>query len=289
MSTEWVFLNGTFVPYEQAMLPIEDRGLIFGDGIYEVVQFYRGKAFRMEDHLARLKASAGALRIPLPLRDEELVQAAAELARRNGLESSDSILYLQVTRGVARRSHAFPPDPKPSVFMTMRPSRPVSAEQRQAGVAAITLEDRRWTRCNIKSIALLGSVLAKQEAQDAGCYEAILYRDGYITEGSSTNVFLVMDGVLYTHPEGPYILSGITRQVTLELAEELNIPVRLQGVAREQLEEVSEVFITGTTTEILPVTRIDGRPVGSGRPGPLTRQLWQAFEGLLQRHARDGA
>src|SRR5690606_18497201 len=126
---------------------------------------------------------------------------------------------------------------------------------------AITLEDRRWTRCNIKSTALLGSVLAKQEALDAGCYEAILYRDGYITEGSSTNVFLVLDGILYTHPEGPYILSGITRQVTLELADALQIPVRLQGVPRERLGDVSEVFITGSNTEILAVTRLDGRPV----------------------------
>lgn len=278
---EIVYLNGQFVPYEEAHTHVEDRGNLFADGVYEVIRFYAGRPFEMDAHLARLERSAEAIRLPLPWTRDELSAAAGELLERNGLK--EATLYLQVTRGVARRNHLFPSQAEPTSFMIARSVQAIDPETRRRGVSCISLEDVRWKMCHVKSLALLPNVLAKQKARDAGAFEAILVRDGIVTEASASNVFAVSGKRLLTHPEGPFILSGITRKVVLELAERLRISVHEAPITLSELKEADEVFLTSTTIEVLPVTRIDGSPVGRGVPGPISLDLQEAFE---QRKAR---
>lgn len=280
---EWVYLNGSFLPYEEAHLSVEDRGFLFADGIYEVIAFVKGWAFRMEDHLERLRRSAEAIRLPLPRPLEDLEAAASALIARNGLEAVDATVYLEVTRGAARRDHAFPAHTEPTLLMLARPIRPLDPALREQGVPVITVPDTRWHWCHVKSIGLLPNVLAKQQAVDAGAHEAIFVRDGRVTEASSANLFAVFDGVLWTHPADQWILPGITRKVVLELAARLQVPVREEAFSVERLYEADELFITGTVSRVLPVVSVDGRTIGSGRPGPITRRLEEALNREMER------
>ncbi len=274
-----VYLNGRFVPYEQALVHVEDRGYVFADGIYEVIRFYGGKPLEGPGHFARLARSAAGIRLTLPPA-AELTAAALETVSRN--DAGDGALYLQVTRGVAPRKHPFPENTAPAVYMIARPVSRPAPDMVERGVACITIPDIRWQRCNIKSIALLPNVLAKQQAAEAGAYEAIFARDGAATEGSSSNVFAVRRGELWTHPESERILSGITRDVVLRLARHSGVPVREEPVPAAELAAADEIFITSTINEVMPVTRLDGRMVGDGRPGSVTMRLWEAFGRLVQ-------
>lgn len=277
-----LYYNGQFVERSTVHIDIEDRGYQFGDGIYEVIRVYHGKPFYLKEHLTRFFRSAKELHISLPFTKEEIHHSLLQLVQKNGLDHGN--IYIQATRGVAPRNHAFPSDTKAiTLAYTISSARPLEALQQ--GVQVITAEDIRWLRCDIKSLNLLGAVLAKQKAVDANCFEAILIRDQVVTEGSSTNVFFVKEEKLYTHPANQHILHGITREIVLELARQLNIPVVFQALPEDDLAEVEECFLTGTTTEVCPVVEIDGKPVGSGKPGPITRKLQQAFEKEIGRLA----
>ncbi|WP_068142087.1 D-amino acid aminotransferase [Limnochorda pilosa] len=274
---EWVYLNGEFKPYDEACLSVEDRGFLFADGIYEVIYVHRGRAFRMEDHLARLQRSAAAVRLELPRPAADLEAAAGALTARNGLEAEEATVYLELTRGSAPRQHAFPAQPRPTLLMIARKAHRPEPEKLERGVSVITVPDERWHWCHVKSVGLLPNVLAKQQAVESGAFEAVFVRDGRVTEGSSTNLFAVFDGVLWTHPADRWILGGVTRSVVLELAGRLEITVREEAVEASRLGRADELFLTGTTTTVLPVVRVDGRAVGSGEPGPLTRRLQEAY------------
>lgn len=278
---EIVFVDGQYVPYDQAVTHIEDRGNVFADGIYEVIRFYGGRPFEMDAHLHRLEQSAQEIRLTLPMELHQFAAIGTELVARNSLQEAS--LYIQVTRGIAPRRHEFPHDVRPTVFMVAREVHAIADDVRQSGVVCVSLEDRRWKMCHVKSLALLANVLAKQEAKEAGAFEAILVRDGIVTEGTSSNVFAVRGRRLLTHPEGPFILSGITRRVVLQMAERLRIPVSLEPFTLSELKEADEVFLTGTITEILPVVRVDGKPVGRGTRGPITTDLQEAYDQLKAR------
>lgn len=275
-----VYLNGRFVPYAEAVVPIEDRGFMFGDGIYEVVRVYGGRPFMVEDHWDRFSRSAEALRLPLPFDGSGFIQLITELCRRNGLE--DAGIYLQLTRGVAPRKHMPPAGMTPTVVGIARAAQAPGPEEVERGLTAVTLPDRRWLQCDIKSIALLGNVLAKLEAADAGADEGVFVRDGIVTEATAANVLAVLDGVVRTHPASRLILHGVTRKVVLDLCAEEGLPVEERAVSAEELSRVSELMTTGTVSELQPVTRLDGRPVGDGRPGPVFRRLHAAFQRRVQ-------
>ncbi|MFC4078254.1 D-amino-acid transaminase [Salinithrix halophila] len=273
-----ILYNDRFVDRENIQVDIEDRGYQFGDGIYEVIRVYGGNLFCLEPHLKRFARSAKEIGIDLPYTPERLGERILELVKKNNL--TDGTVYLQVSRGSAPRSHPFPANSHPvTIGYTVSAPRPLEALQK--GIKTILTEDIRWLRCDIKSLNLLGAVLAKQKAVEAGCQEVIQHRDGMVTEGSATNVFLVKDGTLFTHPADNLILHGITRQVVLELANELGIPVREEAADVDDLFHADEVFVTGTTTEVSPVVAIDGKPVAKGVPGTITRKLQQAFEAYI--------
>ncbi|QIA26352.1 D-amino-acid transaminase [Thermaerobacter sp. PB12/4term] len=281
MPPEVVFLNGSFVPYEQAVVPVEDRGFLFADAIYEVIRCYGGRFFRLDDHLERLEQSAAALDIPLPYDRARWAALLDELIRRNGVR--DGSVYVQVSRGVAPRSHAWPQGLQPTVVAIARPGGTPPAEAVERGVKAITVPDNRWGLCWVKTTGLLPNVLAKQQAARAGAYEALFVRDGLLTEGTSSNVFVVLDGVLYTHPLAN-ILPGVTRAVVLDVARQAGLAVREQAIPAGWLERAEEVILSGTNSEVLAVVEVDGRPVGGGRPGPVFARL---REGYLARVAAE--
>lgn len=269
------FVNGRFLPLEDATVSVEDRGFQFGDGVYEVIRSYGGRPFELESHLARLERSAKALNIPLPYTRSQWSEYVGEGIRRAGFPESK--VYVQITRGVAPRDHVYPTGVSPTVVMTVRALHPLSEAVRSAGVHAITVNDIRWGRCDIKSLNLLANVLARQQAKDAGVFEAILVKDGAVTEGAVSNVLVVKSGILTTAPEGPRILSGVTRTVVLELAKKDGVPVDERQVTREELYGAEEVLLTGTTVEVLAVVSVDGRTIGSGRPGPVGKRLGARF------------
>jgi D-alanine transaminase len=273
------FLNGRFLPLAEAMVSVEDRGFLFGDGVYEVIRTYGGALFQLDAHLARLDRSAAAIGLAMPHAPGEWPELIREAIRRGG--HAESKVYLQVTRGVAPRDHAFPQGVQPTVLLTVRAMWPLTLEVRSQGVRAVTMEDVRWGRCDIKSLNLLPNVLARQRAKEADTFEAIFVKDGLITEGSVSNVMLARNGALMTPPEGPGILSGVTRQVVLDLARKDGLFVRECAVSLDDLRTADEVFLTGTTVEVLSVTSVDGREVGSGRPGPVARRLQERFDALV--------
>ncbi len=274
------FVNGRFVPWEQATVPVEDRGFQFGDGVYEVIRTYHGKPFELEAHLARLDRSANELRLPPAYSRSQwiaFIQQGLSQARY-----PEAKIYIQLTRGVAPRDHAFPAQVTPTAVMTIRELTPLAEAVRHAGVTARTCDDLRWGRCDIKSVNLLANVLAREEAKTAGVFEAILVKDGRVTEGSVSNVMIVRSGAIVTAPEGPRILSGVTRTVVLGLARQEGLSVQERFVSVDELYGADEVFLTGTTVEVLGVVRIDGRTIGTGRLGPITMRLaaaWAAVTG----------
>lgn len=271
------FVNGQFMPLADAVVSVEDRGFQFGDGVYEVIRTYGGRPFHLNAHLARLERSAKAIDLPCPLSSAQWAERVAEGIRLAGYRECK--VYLQLTRGPAPRDHIFPTAVHPTVVMTVRELHPLSDGLR-SGVSAITLPDFRWGRCDIKSIGLLANVLARQRAKDAGAFEAIFIRDGEVTEGAVSNVMIVRGGILATSPEGEHILSGVTRGLVLELARKEGLAVQERPVSEAELRGADEVFLTGTTVEVLPVNRIDGIAIGSGRPGPIVTLLAARFRNL---------
>lgn len=263
---------------EDVHIDPEDRGYQFGDGVYEVIRVYNGKPFLLDDHLARLERSVREMRMTLPLSIELLRERIDELIVREQCKTGS--VYLQVTRGVAPRIHHFPASGKSFLtgYVTRR-ERPL--EQLEKGIKALTTEDIRWLRCDIKSLNLLGSVFAKQKAIENGCQEAILHRNETVTECSSANFFIVKGGVVYTHPTNHLILSGVTRAAVLRLAQKLNIDVEETPFQRKDIYTADEAFLTGTITEVSPVVNVDDQPIADGRPGEVTRKLQQAFFELI--------
>lgn len=281
-----VFLNGRYVDHAAAAVSIDDRGFLFADGIYEVIRLYDGRPFLTEPHMRRLAAGLAALRIAEP--DVDLESVAARLIEANGM-SGDGTIYIQITRGAAPRKHAFPPaDVRPTVYVIVKPFTEYPDEYFRDGVPAVTVPDTRWSRCDIKSVALLPNVLANQHAHEADAFEALFVRDGIVLEGSHSNLFAVLDGILITYPSSNYILTGITRNLVLDLAAELDIAAAEAPLPWERLFDVTELFLSGTTTEIMPVTRVDGRAVGNGRRGNVTERLQRAFRARVQAEQHAG-
>lgn len=271
------YLNGRFLALEEATVSVLDRGFLFGDGVYEVIPAYGARLFRLEEHLARLDRSLAGIRLANPHSPAQWTGILERLLELNG--DGDRSVYVQVTRGPApRRDHAFPAAPTPTVFASVSPIAPPDPELAQHGVAAITRQDIRWEWCHIKAITLLGNVLLRQEALEAGAAEAILIRDGEATEGAASNLFLVREGTLLTPPKGPQLLPGITRDLILELARADGIPARELPIPAPWLGDAEEVWITSSTREILPVTRLDGHAVGDGRPGGLWQRMYALFQ-----------
>jgi D-alanine transaminase len=271
-----VYLNGTFVDHAEARVSVDDRGFLFADGIYEVIRVYGGRPFLAEPHMERMAQGLSAIGIDAGV-IARLPEVAAKLMSANGVTDADGTIYMQVTRGAAPRRHAFPPDTPPTVYVAVKPFARPPEQSFANGVAAITSPDTRWSRCDIKSIALLPNVLANQQAHAAGAFEAIFVRDGVLIEGSHSNLIGVVGGDVVTYPECNYILGGITRRLLLELARDAGLTVREAPIMADRLDAIDELFLSGTTTEVMPVTRLDGRPVGSGKPGPVARALQQAY------------
>jgi D-alanine transaminase len=271
-----VYLNGQFMPLEEARIPVLDRGFIFGDGVYEVIPVYSRHPFRLPEHLRRLQHSLESIRLPNPLNDAEWTALMREIVSRNA--GDDQYIYLQVTRGVARRDHAFPKGVKPTIFMMTSPLVTPPAEQVKQGVIAVTTNDFRWLRCDVKSVSLLANCLLRQQAVDAGAVEVILFRDGYLTEGSASNVFAVSNGRLLAPPKNHLVLPGITYDVVLELAQANGVPCEIREVAETEVRHADEIWITSSTKEVLAVTQLDGKAVGKGVPGPLFRRVYELYQ-----------
>ncbi len=268
-------INGALMPLEEAQVPALDRGFLLGDAVYEVLRIYGGRTWLLDGHFRRLARSLEAIRIQgvdlARLRDR--LQATIEAGK-----FQEAIAYIQITRGWAPRQHAFPAAAIPLQFLYVQEFVDPYVELRRTGAAVLTQPDIRWGRCDIKSTNLLGNVLAMQAATEAGCVEALLYLpDGTLTEGTHTSFFTVRDSVLLTRPNSSAILPGTTRELVMRLAERLRLPVRELAVKRSELEQVSELFLTGTTSEVLPIVQVDGKPVGNGQPGPVTRRMQEAF------------
>jgi len=276
-----VYLNGEYIPHEEARVSVDDRGFLFADGLYEVIRVYGGRLHRAGDHLARLERGLAALRIGF--RDMDLLtEIMKRLIEENGLDG-DATVYIQVSRGAAARQHAFPQqDTKPTVYVAAQPYGNHPEDYWLDGVEAITVPDNRWARCDIKSIALLPNVLANQAAHAAGAFEALFVKDGVVIEGSHSNLWAVHRDRLITYPASNYTLPGITRAEVFELADELGIEAREGMIYHENLFEMDELFLSGTTTEIMPVVRVDGREILDGEPGPITRKLLAAFRKRTQ-------
>ncbi len=271
-----IYLNGEFMPIENAFIPVLDRGFIFGDGVYEVIPVYSRQPFRLGEHLRRLQSSLDSIRLANPNNNSEWRKLIERLIELN--ETDDQSFYLQVTRGVAKRDHAFPRTVTPTVFMMSNPLLPAAANQIENGVGAITAPDNRWLRCDVKSTALLPNVLLRQLAADAGCAETLLLRDGMLTEGSASNAFVVSQGVMLAPPKSNLMLPGITYDVVLELAQANDVPFNVRNISESELRSAEEIWITSSSKEILPVTTLDGSAVGSGRPGPQFRRMQRLYQ-----------
>ncbi|MDR3587177.1 MAG: D-amino-acid transaminase [Desulfosporosinus sp.] len=267
-------IDGRVIDLDEKIVRMEDRGHQFGDGAYEVTKVYNGKLFAYEPHLARLERSLQELRIPLEYSMIDLVRFHELLIEKSEIKEGN--IYLQVTRGTAPRVHNFPGTVKSCLTMSIRPSGS-NTELREKGVKAITVPDERWLRCDIKSLNLLGNVLAKQQAKEAGFYEAILVRDGYLTEGSSSNFYAIKDGEIWTHPVNNLILNGITRKIVIDIARSLNIKVIETPFTVEFAQSCDETFLTSTTNEVMPVIGVGSKKINNGIVGPVTRKLQQAY------------
>lgn len=283
-----VYLNGQFVPLAEAGISPLDRGFLYGDGVYEVIPVYSRRAFRIEEHLQRLQATLAGIKLANPLDlagwksvVEQLIEAAPW---------EDQSIYLQVTRGADnKRDHAFPPTSvPPTAFAFASPLVTPSAETRAQGVAAITVADQRWARCDLKVISLLANVLARQQAVEAGCAEALLVRDGYLKEGAASNIFLVKNGVLLAPPKTQLMLPGITYDVILELAESHGQAMEVREIREIELRTADEVWMTSSTKEILAITLLDGTAVGTGQPGPIGEKMWQWYQDFKNTVMRKG-
>jgi D-alanine transaminase len=271
------YCNGRFLPKEDIRISPDDRGFLFGDGIYEVMKWYGRFFFDPESHLARLKRSLNEIRLKWPEADT-FPAFARELIKINNLADRQALVYLQVTRGAAPRNHSFPePEVQPTVYAFARETAQPKADP-GSGVSVILRKDIRWSRCDIKSVSLLANTLCFQEAHERGMKECIFVRDGFITEGSRSNIFFVADGTLFTHPESGYILSGVTRKNIIRFAKESGIPVKEEPFPEKDLGKIQEAFITNTSAEVTPVTFFDSLQVANGVPGPITLQIHKKFQ-----------
>jgi D-alanine transaminase len=271
-----VYVNGEYVRLGDAKISVLDRGFIFGDGIYEVVPAYNGKPFRMKEHLARLERSLGAIRIDTGKSTADWEQLVHDMLKRSGL--GDCMVYLQVTRGVAKRDHGFPQDCEPTVFCMVSPFKRPDAHKREDGLSVVSMPDLRWLHCEIKSVSLLGNVLAKQHAVDAGVDEVVQFRDGHLSEGSSCNIWVVKDGVLLAPVRDHFILEGIRYAFLEQLAAKAGVKFESRPISREEVEQADELMLSSATKEVLPITRYDGKPVGSGKPGPVYAKLRAGYD-----------
>ena len=279
-----VYLDGRFMPLADARVSVLDRGFVFGDGVYELVPVYSRKPFRLEEHLRRLQHSLDGIRLANPHGVAVWRELIEQLIAQQDFD--DQSVYLQITRGVAPRDHAFPAGVAATVFMFAQPLVSATAVQKAAGVCAITAPDIRWGRCDIKAISLLANVLARQQAVEAGCAETVMLRDGFLSEGAASNIFVVKNGVLRAPPPSRLILTGITYDVVLELAAAHGIPAELRAISEAELRDADELWMTSSTKEIMPIVSLDGAPVGDGKQGPMARQmdaLYQQFKQQVMR------
>ena len=274
------YLNGRYGALSDTKVSVLDRGFLFGDGIYEVLPVYNRRIFRFHEHMTRLTRGLSKVRIPNPLTSEEWLAAARKLI--DAYETDDQLLYLQVTRGVAPRDHVMPLDVEPTVFMMVNAMKPPTHDQRRHGVTCVTARDFRWERGDLKSISLLGNVLARQMSADHGATETILFRDGFLTEASSSNVWIASEGAVLGPPKSEFLLEGIRYDLLQELCEEVGIAYNLRPISEAEVLGADEVMISSTSKELLPVTRIDGEPVGHGamrgKPGPVYGRLFEAYQ-----------
>ena len=281
-----VYLNGQFLPRSEAKLSVDERGFFFGDGVYEVTRVVRGRLFEWDRHAKRLARGLRELRIDAGIDLDTIRSLQERLVRENGILEGQGTVYLQITRGAAPRTHHFPPAGTPATVFLSATSFVPASEVRARGVAVTTYPDYRWSRCDLKTVNLLPAVMAKQFASDHDAFESIFVREAVITEGSHTNVFGVLGGEVRTYPNSNYILPGITRDVVIELAHELSIPVSETPIYLHEVATLEECFLTGTTSDVMPVVTIDGKPVANGRPGAITMRLYEA---LAQRLADTAA
>jgi len=271
-----VYLNGELTPLSEARIPVLDRGFIFGDGVYEVIPVYAGKPFRAAQHLARLSRSLDAIGIPNPHDEGQWMALIGGVMQANPMP--DQMIYIQVTRGVAKRMHAFPKEVTPTVFIMTNPMSLPPAAATERGVACVTMEDKRWLHCQIKSTSLLGNVLAAQNAAEHGVTEAIQFRDGMLTEASASNVWVVKNGVVAAPPKDNLILEGIRYGLIEELCARFEIPLVARPITRDEVFAADEVLLSSASKEILPVVTIDGKTIGKGVPGPVFQRLYAAYQ-----------
>lgn len=276
MNDPLVYLNGAMTPLSEAKISVLDRGFIFGDGIYEVIPVYGRKMFRADQHLARLFRSLDAIGINNPHSKEEWLALIAKVMDAH--EADDQMVYLQITRGVAKRAHAYPKDVTPTVFIMTNPIVMPSAEAREHGVACVSMEDLRWLHCEIKSISLLGNVFAAQNAAENGVTETIQFRNGYLTEASSSNVWIVKDGVLMGPPKDNQILEGIRYALIEEICAANHIPFKACRITRDEVFAADEVMLSSATKEVLAVVKLDDQTIGNGQPGPIYNKLYAAYQ-----------
>lgn len=271
-----VYLNGALTPLSEAKIPVLDRGFIFGDGVYEVIPFYQRRPFRPDQHIARLFRSLSAIDIPNPYDKTQWLHLIRQVVDAH--PADDQMVYLQVTRGVAPRAHSFPKDPVPTIFIMSNPVAPVSVAVRENGVACVSMEDKRWLRCDIKSVSLLGSVLAAQNAVEHQAVESIQFRDGFLTEGASSNVWIVKNGRLIGPEKDNLILEGIRYSLLEELCASMSIPFEIRRIGRDEVFTADEVLLSSATKEVLAVVTLDAKVIGNGKPGPVCTQLHAAYQ-----------
>lgn len=279
-----VYLNGRFLPLEDAKISVLDRGFIYGDGVYELIPVYHRQPYRLRQHLARLQRSLDGIRLVNPHTDAEWESIIRELVARTPFD--DQGLYFQVTRGVAKRDHSFPLGVAPTVFMMSNPLSLPTAEQVERGVAVVTAIDERWLHCDLKTISLLGNVLARQRATDAGAAEAVLFRNGFLTEASASNVLIVRDGIILAPPKDNQILPGITYDAAFELARGGGLAVEVRPISRDEALAADEMWLSSSSKEVLAVTAVDGKPFAGGSPGQVFRKMYELFQASKSRSDR---
>ena len=271
-----VFLNGEFMPMEEARVPVLDRGFIFGDGIYELVPVYSRTPFRLEGHLARMERSLSEVKITNPYSRAEWTKIIEQMIDRQSFD--DQGVYWQITRGVAKRDHAFPKNVRPTVFMMSNPLVNPSKEVVENGGKAVSAQDFRWQRCDLKTISLIGNCMLRQLSAEEGAVETILFRDGKLTEASASNAYIVKDGVIATPPKDNLILPGITLDVVFDIVKRANLPMEVREIAEAEVFGADEVWVTSSSKEIVAIVDLDGKTIGTGKPGPVFRKAWQLYQ-----------
>ncbi len=280
-----IYLNGKFMPIQEAFVPVLDRGFIFGDGVYEVIPAYSRKLFRLNEHLNRLQYSLDGIRLKNPHTNEEWQSLLEQIIDQN--ESEDQYIYLHITRGVAKRDHAFPVGVAPTIFIMSNPLLPPPAALLESGVSAITAMDNRWVRCDVKAISLLPNVLLRQLAVDAHAVETILIRDGFLTEGAASNIFVVKNNVLLAPPKSNLMLPGITYDVVLELADHHKIPHEVRQISEKELQNADEILLTSSTKEVLPITTLNEKSINNGKPGVMFNRLYAFYQEFKKTRMRN--